>query len=123
MDIRQSETMDQQIKQSHPQNQGLTRAMSFFDVICLGINSVVGAGIFLLPGQLCSLAGDLCTVGIPDVRSPLFHHFPVLCRDGGNVQQDRRRIPVCQGGIRAVCGVFGGLDDVAFVHHWLGLGR
>ena len=27
------------------------------------------------------------------------------------------------GGIRAVCGVFGGLDDVAFVHHWLGLGR
>ena len=58
MAIRQSETMDQQIKQSHPQNQGLTRAMSFFDVICLGINSVVGAGIFLLPGQLCSLAGD-----------------------------------------------------------------
>ena len=58
MAIRQSETMDRQIRQSHPQNQGLTRALSFFDVICLGINSVVGAGIFLLPGQLCSLAGD-----------------------------------------------------------------
>ena len=50
--------MGQHIKQSHTQNQGLTRALSFFDVICLGINSVVGAGIFLLPGQLCSLAGD-----------------------------------------------------------------
>ena len=58
MDIRQSETMDHQIKQPHSQNSGLTRAMSFFDVICLGINSVVGAGIFLLPGQLCSLAGN-----------------------------------------------------------------
>jgi len=57
MAIRQSETMGQHIKQSHTQNQGLTRAMSFFDVICLGINSVVGAGIFLLPGQLRSLAG------------------------------------------------------------------
>lgn len=39
------------------QNHGLTRALGFFDVICLGINSVVGAGIFLLPGQLSSLAG------------------------------------------------------------------
>ncbi|MFN3530930.1 MAG: APC family permease [Candidatus Brocadia sp.] len=39
------------------ENQGLTRALGFFDVICLGINSVVGAGIFLLPGQLYSLAG------------------------------------------------------------------
>ena len=58
MAIRQSEIMDRQTKQSHTQNQGLTRAMGFFDVICLGINSVVGAGIFLLPGQLCSLAGD-----------------------------------------------------------------
>src|SRR3972149_572361 len=58
MAIRQSETMDRQIRQSHPQNQGLTRALSFFDVICLGINSVVGAGILLFPGNLCSLAGD-----------------------------------------------------------------
>ena len=40
------------------QNNGLTRALGFFDVLCLGINSVVGAGIFLLPGQLCSLAGS-----------------------------------------------------------------
>ena len=40
------------------QNRGLTRAMGFFDVLCLGINSVVGAGIFLLPGQLYGLAGS-----------------------------------------------------------------
>ena len=64
-----------------------------------------------------------CTVAIPDVRSPLLHHFPVFCRDGGNVQQDRRSIPVCQRGIWAVCGFFGGLDDVAFIYYWLGLGR
>ena len=31
--------------------------MGSFDVICLGINSVVGVGIFLLPGQLFGLAG------------------------------------------------------------------
>lgn len=31
--------------------------MDFFDVTCLGINNVVGAGIFLLPGQLCNAAG------------------------------------------------------------------
>ncbi|HHT9130799.1 MAG TPA: APC family permease, partial [Candidatus Brocadiaceae bacterium] len=40
------------------QKYSLTRTMGFFDVICLGINSVVGAGIFLLPGQLCYIAGS-----------------------------------------------------------------
>lgn len=50
--------MDRQRKQSHMQNRGLARALGFFDVICLGINSVVGAGIFLLPGQLFSQAGS-----------------------------------------------------------------
>jgi basic amino acid/polyamine antiporter, APA family len=40
------------------QDHGLTRTMSFFDVICLGFNSVVGAGIFLLPGQLCGMVGS-----------------------------------------------------------------
>lgn len=39
------------------QNPPLIRTMNFFDVICLGINGVVGAGIFLLPGQLFNLAG------------------------------------------------------------------
>lgn len=40
------------------EDSGLTRSMSFFDVTCLGINCVVGAGIFLLPGQLCGLVGS-----------------------------------------------------------------
>lgn len=40
------------------QNKGLPRVLGFFDVLCLGINSVVGVGIFLLPGQLFSLAGS-----------------------------------------------------------------
>ena len=50
--------MGHQPKQFNVQNHGLSRAMGFFDVICLGINSVVGAGIFLLPGQLYGLAGN-----------------------------------------------------------------
>lgn len=58
MAIRQSETMDRQTKHTSAQKQHLTRAMSFFDVTCLGINSVVGAGIFLLPGHLCGLVGN-----------------------------------------------------------------
>lgn len=39
------------------ENSGLTRALNLFDITCLCINSVVGAGIFLLPGQLYGLAG------------------------------------------------------------------
>lgn len=39
------------------QNHELKRVLGFFDVACLGINSVVGVGIFLLPGQLAGLAG------------------------------------------------------------------
>ncbi|TVM04070.1 MAG: amino acid permease [Candidatus Brocadia sp. WS118] len=39
------------------QNHEFKRTLGFFDVACLGINSVVGAGIFLLPGQLSSFAG------------------------------------------------------------------
>lgn len=50
--------MSHQVQPPHSQNHGLTRALGFFDVICLGINSVVGAGIFLLPGQLSGLAGS-----------------------------------------------------------------
>ncbi len=32
--------------------------MGVFDVVCLGINGIVGAGIFLLPGQLSGLVGS-----------------------------------------------------------------
>lgn len=47
------------MRQSHnTQNPSLIRAMGIFDVVCLGINGVVGAGIFLLPGQLSGLVGS-----------------------------------------------------------------
>ncbi len=39
------------------QVQEFSRSMNRFDVICLGINGIVGAGIFLLPGQIAALAG------------------------------------------------------------------
>lgn len=39
------------------QNHGLKRSLGFIDVACLGINNVVGAGIFLLPGQISGCAG------------------------------------------------------------------
>ncbi|KKO20075.1 MAG: hypothetical protein DCC43_14160 [Candidatus Brocadia sp.] len=39
------------------QNKQLRRELGLFDVACLGVNSVVGAGIFLLPGHLSGLAG------------------------------------------------------------------
>jgi len=39
------------------EHNGLTRALNFFDVVCMGFNCVVGAGIFLLAGQLDNLVG------------------------------------------------------------------
>lgn len=65
MDIRQSETINHPKQQSHTRHYGLARDLGFFDVICLGMNSVVGAGIFLLPGQLCGLAGSGALVAFP----------------------------------------------------------
>lgn len=35
----------------------LSRSLSLFDVVCLGINGMVGAGIFLLPGKLSAVSG------------------------------------------------------------------
>ncbi|MFQ5963035.1 MAG: APC family permease [Candidatus Scalinduaceae bacterium] len=37
--------------------QKLSRSMTLFDVVCLGINGTVGVGIFLLPGQIAALVG------------------------------------------------------------------
>ncbi|MDR4508214.1 MAG: amino acid permease [Candidatus Brocadiaceae bacterium] len=58
MDIRQSEIMEYLPK--HPDNQKghLKRVLGTFDVICMGFNCVVGAGIFLIVGQVQSLAGN-----------------------------------------------------------------
>ncbi|MDV5165267.1 MAG: APC family permease [Candidatus Scalindua sp.] len=32
--------------------------MNLFDIVCLGINGIIGAGIFLLPGKLAAVAGQ-----------------------------------------------------------------
>jgi len=40
------------------QGQKLSRSMNLFDVVCLGINGIIGAGIFLLPGKLAAVAGS-----------------------------------------------------------------
>ncbi len=40
------------------QRQKLSRSMGLFDVVCLGINGTIGAGIFLLPGKLAAAAGQ-----------------------------------------------------------------
>jgi amino acid transporter len=34
-----------------------TRQLSVFDTVCLGINAIIGSGIFIFPGQLAYLAG------------------------------------------------------------------
>jgi APA family basic amino acid/polyamine antiporter len=39
------------------QGQKLSRSMGLFDVVCLGINGIIGAGIFLLPGKLAAVSG------------------------------------------------------------------
>ncbi len=40
------------------QEQKLSHSMNLFDIVCLGINGVIGAGIFLLPGKLAAVAGQ-----------------------------------------------------------------
>ncbi len=40
------------------QAQKFSRSMNLFDIICLGINGIVGAGIFLLPGQIAAQVGS-----------------------------------------------------------------
>lgn len=35
-----------------------SRSMNLFDIVCLGINGIVGAGIFLLPGQIAAQVGS-----------------------------------------------------------------
>lgn len=43
---------------------GLQRSLSLRDVIALGINGVVGQGIFLLPGVAAAMMGPACLVAI-----------------------------------------------------------
>ena len=41
------------------------------------------APVFFITGATVQFSRRCGAVAIPYVRSPLFHHFPVLCRDGG----------------------------------------
>lgn len=38
--------------------QKLSHSMNLFDIVCLGINGIIGAGIFLLPGRLAAVSGS-----------------------------------------------------------------
>ncbi|MHC4269985.1 MAG: APC family permease [Planctomycetota bacterium] len=40
------------------QEQKLSHSMTLFDIVCLGINGIIGAGIFLLPGKLAAVSGS-----------------------------------------------------------------
>src|SRR5215468_5033090 len=42
---------------SDPAAPSAKRQLTLFDTICLGINMIVGSGIFLLPGQLAAKMG------------------------------------------------------------------
>ncbi len=44
------------------QNKKLLRSMGLFDVVCLGINGIIGAGIFLLPGKLAAVSGPFSII-------------------------------------------------------------
>ena len=49
---------------SEAETSGLQRSLSLRDVIALGINGVVGQGIFLLPGAAAFMMGPACLVAI-----------------------------------------------------------
>ncbi|WP_162532345.1 APC family permease [Candidatus Scalindua japonica] len=36
--------------------------MNLFDIVCLGINGIIGAGIFLLPGKLAAVTGQFSII-------------------------------------------------------------
>ncbi|MCP4266826.1 MAG: amino acid permease [Candidatus Brocadiaceae bacterium] len=40
----------------------LSHSMTLFDVVCLGVNGIIGAGIFLLPGKLALVSGQFSIV-------------------------------------------------------------
>lgn len=42
----------------------LKRSLTLFDVVALGVNAVIGQGIFLQPGEAAGLMGPACLVGL-----------------------------------------------------------
>ena len=68
----------------------MRRTLSLFDVVCIGLNSIVGSGIFLLPddlyrqmGALSPLAFALCAVGLLPIALCYAEAASCVDRTGG----------------------------------------
>ena len=48
----------------HEENSGLKRSLTLFTVCCLGINGVIGQGIFLVPGKAAAKMGPAAIIGL-----------------------------------------------------------
>jgi amino acid transporter len=66
------------------------RSLSLFDVVCIGLNAIVGSGIFMLPdelardmGGLSPLAFLLCAVGLLPVALCYAEAASTVDRTGG----------------------------------------
>ncbi|MBE7443846.1 MAG: amino acid permease [Planctomycetia bacterium] len=104
------------------QNKGLPRVLGFFDVLCLGINSVVGVGIFLLPGQLFSLAGSSVVWVFPLCGILCFAIALCFAEMGGMYHTTGGAYLYAREAFGPFVG-FGWMDDMAFIHHRMGHGR
>ncbi|RLB65376.1 MAG: amino acid transporter, partial [Deltaproteobacteria bacterium] len=49
---------------STPDDAKLKRSLSLLDVMALGVNAVIGQGIFLLPGLAAAILGPASLVGL-----------------------------------------------------------
>jgi amino acid transporter len=68
----------------------MRRSLGLFDVVCIGLNAIVGSGIFLLPddlfremGMLSPLAFVLCAVGLLPVALCFAEAASTVDRSGG----------------------------------------
>jgi amino acid transporter len=68
----------------------MRRSLNLFDVVCLGLNAIVGSGIFLLPddlyrqmGALSPLAFVLCLVGLLPIALCYAEAASTVDRTGG----------------------------------------
>lgn len=66
------------------------RQLSFFDVFCLGVNAIIGSGIFLFPGKLSAVAGPssifaflICGVLLVTVALSYAEMAGICRRNGG----------------------------------------
>src|SRR4026209_2534320 len=94
----------------------MRRSLTRFDVTCIGLNAIVGSGIFLLPddlyremGVLSPPAFLLCAVG--PLPLALCYSAGVWRRRGAEpLRSQRRPLRLCHGGVRFPHRVRRGLD-------------